>query len=59
MSYLTESIVEKATLEWIKGLGYTPIHASEIAPKSPNFERRTYANIFFLKQDKKCIEAVA
>jgi hypothetical protein len=30
-SSFSESIVEEATLEWLEGLGYTPLHASEIA----------------------------
>ncbi len=50
MSRFTESIVEEATLEWLEGLGYTPIHASEVAPDSPNSERQTYAEIFQLNR---------
>nr|WP_228060566.1 MULTISPECIES: type I restriction endonuclease [unclassified Coleofasciculus] len=41
----TESVVEEATIEWLESLGYTPIHASEIAPDSPNSERQTYSDV--------------
>lgn len=29
---LTESVVEEATLEWFKDLGYSIIHGPDIAP---------------------------
>jgi len=45
MAKLTESDVEQATLDWLEGLGYTTLNASEIAPDSPNSERQTYADV--------------
>ena len=44
----TKSVVEEATLEWLEGLGYTPIHASEIALDSPNAERQTYPDVVLI-----------
>lgn len=45
MSGVTELIVEAATLEWFKGLGYTTLSAPDIAPDEPNAERQTFADV--------------
>lgn len=48
MSYITESDVEAATLEWFAGLGYTTLAAPDIAPEQPNVERQTFADVVLL-----------
>jgi type I restriction enzyme, R subunit len=39
---ITESVVEDATLLWLKGLGYDTLHAPDIAPNEPAAERASY-----------------
>ena len=39
MSSFTESIVEEATIEWLVGLGYMPLHGPDIAFDGPKAER--------------------
>ena len=42
MTALTESMVEHATLSWLKSLGYTILHGPEIAPGEFFAERQAY-----------------
>ena len=39
MAALTESVVEEAALDWLKGLGYAVVHGCEIAVGEPSAER--------------------
>ena len=39
MSHFTESVVEDAALEWLKGLGYAVLHGPDIAAGEPAAER--------------------
>ncbi len=57
-SNFTESIVEEATLEWLEGLGYTPLHASEIAPDSSNSERQTYADVVLIDRLRSALATI-
>ena len=50
MRNFTESTVEKASLELLEGLGYTPLNASDTAPDSPNPERQTYADVILINR---------
>jgi len=40
-----EDTVELAAIEWLKGLGYTYVHGSEIAPDGPASERASYDKV--------------
>lgn len=57
-SKFTESIVEEATLEWLEGLGYTPLNASEIAPDSSNSERQTYADVVLIDRLRSALATI-
>jgi len=58
MNLLTESVVEEATLDWLEGLGYTPLNASEIAPDSSNSERQTYADIVLINRLRSALTTI-
>ncbi|HEY9651515.1 MAG TPA: type I restriction endonuclease subunit R [Coleofasciculaceae cyanobacterium] len=58
MSKFIESIVEEATLEWLEGLGYAPLQASEIAPDSSNSERQTYADIVLIDRLRSALATI-
>lgn len=45
MSAFTESVVEDATLAWLKSLGYTVKHGLEIAPGELGAERTDYSQV--------------
>ncbi len=44
-SYLNESHVEAAALEWLGNLGYRIVHGPDIAPEEPNAERSTFEEV--------------
>lgn len=46
MSKLTESIVEDAALDWLRGLGYEILSGLIIAPGEPAAERLDYKQVF-------------
>jgi len=48
MSRLAESDVEKATLDWLEGLGYQVLHGPDISPDGPNPERSSYGDVFLI-----------
>jgi len=58
MIKFTESDVEQATLDWLEGLGYTPLNASEIAPDAPNSERQTYADIVLIDRLRSSLQTI-
>jgi type I restriction enzyme, R subunit len=41
----TESVVEDAALEWLRGIGWSLRHGLEIAPGEPGAERTDYAQV--------------
>ncbi|MCL2777407.1 MAG: type I restriction endonuclease subunit R [Polyangiaceae bacterium] len=45
MTAFTESVVEKAALEWFAALGYTAVAGPTIAPGEPAAERSSYADV--------------
>ncbi len=42
MLAFTESVVEEATLDWFRELGYATLFGPDIAPGEPNAERANY-----------------
>src|SRR6266702_1058012 len=42
---ITESVVEEATLTWLKELGYTALNGPNIAPGEPSAERASYSDV--------------
>ncbi len=42
---ITESVVEEATLTWLKELGYTALNGPNIAPGEPKEERASYNDV--------------
>ena len=46
MPKLTESVVEDAALDWLKGLGYEVLSGLAIAPGEPAAERADYKQVF-------------
>ena len=42
---LTEADVEQAALDWLSGLGWNVAHGPDIAPGTPNAERRDYGQV--------------
>ena len=42
MTGITESDVEEAALDWLRGLGWEAAHGPDIAPDTPNAERNDY-----------------
>jgi type I restriction enzyme R subunit len=45
METLTEADVEKASLDWLSALGWQVAHGPEIAPDTPNAERRDFGQV--------------
>ena len=45
---MLESVVEDATLDWLKGLGYEVLSGLAIAPGEPVAERADYKQVFLL-----------
>lgn len=45
MPSFTESVVEDAALDWLKGQGWGFCHGPDIAPETPNAERRDYGEV--------------
>ena len=45
-SRLTESVVEDAALDWLRGLGYEILSGLAIAPGEPAAERSDYKQVF-------------
>jgi type I restriction enzyme R subunit len=45
MTAFTESIVEQASLDWLRALGWAIAHGREIAPDQPGAERAHYGQV--------------
>ena len=50
MTTITESIVEVAALEWLAGLGWQVAHGPDIAPDTPNAERKSYDEVVLARR---------
>lgn len=53
-----EGIVEEATLEWFEELGYTILHAPDIAPDEPKSEREAYVDVVLLDRLRVALETI-
>src|SRR3989338_4394131 len=42
---ITESVIEQATLDWFKGLGYSILNGPDIAPGELLSERKSYSDV--------------
>ena len=58
MSNFAESVVEDATLDWLKALGYTILHGPEIAAGEPGAERTdpNYRDVILEQRLRKALE---
>lgn len=58
MSNFAESVVEDATLDWLKALGYTILHGPEIAAGEPGAERTdpNYRDVILERRLRKALE---
>jgi type I restriction enzyme R subunit len=58
MPNFTESVVEEAALEWLGALGYTILHAPEIAVGEPAAERSdpNYGDVVLEGRLRKSLE---
>ena len=50
MTTFTESEVEQAALEWLKGLHWSIVHGPDIAPDTPNSERVDYEQVILKRR---------
>ena len=48
--YVTESVVEEAALEWLRGLGYATLFGPDIAPGEPRAERVDYSQVVLVER---------
>lgn len=58
MSYITESDVEAAALEWFEKLDYTTLHGSNICPDAANAERQSYADVVLRDRLRSALETI-
>jgi len=58
MSFLTESDIEQATLEWLSGLGWTVAHGPELAPEGKASERASYGDVLLLGRLRAAVAAI-
>ncbi len=58
MEKFTESIVEKATLDWLSELGYTCLHGTEIAPDTPQTERQEYHDVILINRFQNALQII-
>jgi len=55
---ITESVVEAAALEWLKGLGYEYLPGPDIACDGASPERASYADVILTGRLRKALEAI-
>jgi type I restriction enzyme R subunit len=55
---ITESIVELAALDWLRGLGYDVLSGLAIAPGEPTAERSDYRQVFPFPRPQAKLEAL-
>ena len=56
MTTFTESEVEEAALEWLKGLGWTVAHGPDIAPGTSDAERDNYDQVVLERRLRDVID---
>jgi len=54
-SGFTESVVEEAALDWLRGLGYAVLHGPEVAPGEPLAERDGYGEVVLRRRLREAI----
>src|SRR5512136_532755 len=47
---VTESVVERATFDWFKELGYSVLFGPDIAPNEPAAERATHGDVVLVER---------
>lgn len=58
MNNITESIIEQATLDWFKGLGYSILNGPDIAPGELFAERSSYSDVLLEKRVRTALENI-
>ena len=58
MSYITESLVEAATLEWFEQLNYTTLHGLDIAPDTAAADRQSYADVVLIDRLRSAFKRI-
>ena len=53
---ITESIVERAALEWLENLGWNTAHGADIAPNTPGAERADYGEVLLERRLRSVLE---
>ena len=53
---ITESIVERAALEWLENLGWNIAHGADIAPDTPGSERADYGEVALEQRSRSALE---
>jgi type I restriction enzyme R subunit len=57
-SSLAESVVEEATLDWFKELGYSVLFGPDIAPDEPAAERATFGDVVLVERLRAALARV-
>ena len=55
MTTITESDIEKASLDWLADLGYTVLHGPNIAPDTPDAERSAYNEVVLTRRLRNAV----
>ncbi|MCL4458793.1 MAG: type I restriction endonuclease subunit R [Chloroflexi bacterium] len=55
---LTESVVEEATIDWLKGLGYQHLPGPDIACDGPHPERRNYSEVVLVERLRSALASL-
>jgi len=58
MSYITESDVESAAIQWFEHLDYTTLHGSDICPDASGAERQSYADVVLIDRLRSALETI-
>lgn len=58
MSYINESDVEAATLEWFEHLDYSTLHGPDICPDVAGAERQSYADVVLIDRLRSALERI-
>lgn len=58
ISVITESVVEDATIDWLKGLGYQYLPGPDIACDGPYPERESYSDIVLLDRLRSALSSL-
>ncbi len=58
MPAFTESVVEEATLDWFRQLGYAVLFGPDVASGEPTAERASYADVVLLDRLRSAVERI-